>query len=786
MKTRKTDGIIEHARTSRKTGISSRTATSLSALMLVSAGFFALVADAQSYSFSRVDVRGNERVDTSTIVSYAGIGAGQTVSAGQLNDAYQNIAGSGLFEKVELVPRGNTLQINVQEYPTINQIAFEGNRRLNDEAMMELIGSRSRRVFSPSVAEADAAKLTDAYRQSGRLAATVTPKVIRRSDNRVDLVFEVTEGRVSEVERLSFVGNRSYSERRLRRVLATKQAGALRLLFQNDTLVEDRLELDKQLLTDFYHSRGFIDFRILSVASELDRNRRGWQVTFNVQEGQRYRFGNISVSSTIAGLDTSDFRKAVKLRSGAVYSPVPIDVDIARLERLAVKKSLNFIRVEPRITRDNRNQRINVEYVVTEGPHLFVERIDIEGNTTTLDRVIRRQFRTVEGDPFNPREISAAADRIRALGFFADTQVEPREGAGASQVVVDVNVEETPTGAIGFGASYGTNTGVGLNLSFSERNFLGRGQQLRFEAGATDSTTTFVFDFYEPSFLGRDVGFGINTFYRTTDHDNAYYNSDRGLFEPSFSFPLGDYTRLALRANASYGKVFDVDEDSSYIVRKDEDEEGLFAGAVGYTFSYNTLSGGLDPTAGIQLQFRQDFGYRSDDASYIQTEALARARKAIWNEEITLRAELEAGAIAFYGGDSRIIERYQLSNKIRGFEPNGAGVRDRNVENEDVLGGNYFAVARFEADFPLGLPEEYGILGGVFWDVGSVWSLDNTSGGPDGNNPVDDDFYLRSSVGVSLFWETPLGPLRFNFSQPVAMKSYDEPQNFEFTVSTRF
>ncbi len=757
---------------------------------------------AQDYRFTNVDIQGNQRVDPATIVTYAGIGAGEAVSAAQLNDAYQNIAGTGLFEKVELVPSGNTLVIKVTEFPTINVVAFEGNRRLNDEALSGIVQSQSRRVYSPSTAEADAAAIAEAYRQSGRLAATVSPKIIRRSDNRVDLVFEIAEGRVSEVERLSFVGNRAYSDGRLRRVLATKQAGSFRQLIQRDTFVDDRIEFDKQLLTDFYRSRGFIDFQVLSVTSELDRNRKGFLLQFNVREGQRYRIGQVSVSSQVAGIDIDQYLKATRMRSGAVYSPVPIDTDIARLERLAVDQSLNFIRVEPRLRRNDRDLTIDVEYVISRGPRVFVERIDIEGNTNTLDRVIRRQFKTVEGDPFNPREVREGAERIRALGFFAEAEVRPREGTSPDQVVIDVDVEEKPTGSLGFGVAYSTNSGLGLNFSFNEANFLGRGQSLGFDIGFTDSSQVFGFNFIEPAFLGRDVTFGLSAYYRETEQDNADYDTDLGRFRPSFSFPISERTRLGLRVAYDYGRVHNVDEGraddpdtpdenefesgSSFILQEEEDLGGLSSFSAGYSLTYSSMDTGLDPTAGVAFRFGQDFGYRDDGASYISTDAMLRARKAIWNEEVNLRAEIEGGGVVFSGGDSRIIERYSLSNKIRGFEPNGVGPRDRKVENEDVLGGNYFAVARLEADFPLGLPEEYGILGGVFWDIGTVWGLDNTGGGPNGDNEVDDELYWRSAAGVSIFWETPLGPLRFNFSRPVMKKVYDEEQNFEFTVSTRF
>ncbi|MDX5350452.1 MAG: outer membrane protein assembly factor BamA, partial [Paracoccaceae bacterium] len=389
---------------------------------------------AQVFSFSNVVIEGNDRVDAATILNYAGISRGQEVSAAVLNDAYQRIINSGLFEKVELVPQGSTLVIRVAEYPIVNVINFEGNRRLKDEQLASLVESQSRRVYSPSLAESDAAAIAEAYRVSGRLAASVTPKIIRRSDNRVDLVFEISEGRVVENERISFVGNRAFSDRRLRQVLATKQAGLLRNFIQRDTFVAERLELDKKMLTDFYQSRGYIDFQVTDASAEVSRERDATFVTFTVREGLPYSIGKVSVVSEIEGVSAADYEAVARIRTGQTYSPLLIDNNITRMETLALKQGLNFVRVEPRITRDDRNQAVDIEFAVVRGERVFVERIDIEGNATTLDQVIRRQFRTVEGDPLNPREIRQSAERIRALGFFSDAQVNAEPGSAPDQV----------------------------------------------------------------------------------------------------------------------------------------------------------------------------------------------------------------------------------------------------------------------------------------------------------------------------------------------------------------
>lgn len=735
---------------------------------------------AQSYRFSNVQVNGNERVDASTILSYAGIGSGDTVSAAQLNDAYQAIVDTGLFETVEIVPRGGTLVINVAEYPTINIINFEGNARIGDEDLGAVVQSRSRRIYSPSMAEADAAAIVDAYQQQGRLAATVMPRIIRRSENRVDLVFEITEGAVVEVERISFVGNRAYSERRLRRALGTKQAGLLRRIVRSDTFIADRIEFDRQALTDFYASRGYVDFQVLSVTPELTRNRDAYLLTFNIREGQQFRFGEITTVSNVAEVDPEEFRRAANINPGQVYNPVAIENTIARMETLAVRNGLNFIRVEPRIVRNDRALTLDVEFAVVRGPRMFVERIDIEGNATTLDRVIRRQFRTVEGDPFNPREIREAAERIRALGFFSDTQVSAREGTAPDQMIVDVDVEEQPTGSLGFSLNYSELDGPGAAVSFSESNFLGRGQFLSFRLDTSSDNATSRLVFAEPAFLGRDLRFRFSALYAQTDEAyDALYDTRVIEVSPSFGFPISETARLELRYTFGEGNIRNY-TGAAPVIQTDADRGALTYSKIGYTLSYDSRLTGLDPNRGYRLEFSQDYAGLGGDLEYIETTALAAAQTTAWNEEITLRAELEGGVLSMLGNqDSRLLDRYFLNGKIRGFEGNGLGPRDLTTPDEEALGGNIYAVARFEAEFPLGLPEEYGITGGLFADVGSVWDLDNPGG-------VDDGMNLRSTVGLSVYWNTPIGPLRFNFSNAIKKEDYDREQNFDVTISTRF
>ncbi|MDG2462398.1 MAG: outer membrane protein assembly factor BamA, partial [Planktomarina sp.] len=494
-------------------------------VMMISCGWMMQAAQANDFKVTEIIVDGNRRIETETIRSYTEIETPAVLAIGEVNDAVQRVRDSNLFETVTAEVQGNKLKVTVVEFPTVNEVVFEGNERLGEKQLSALVRSQSRRIYSVSQVRDDANAIAEAYANQGRIAASVEPRIIRRSDNRVDVIFEIAEGGVVEIERLSFVGNRTFSDRRLRRVLNTKQAGLLRIFVQRDTYVEDRVEFDKQVLTDFYNSRGYIDFQVQAVTSELSKTKDSFFLTFFVQEGPQFFFGKITTTSDLEDVDTGDFENAIKTEQGDIYSPALVENTITRMERRALELGLDFVRVEPRVTRNNEGRALDIDFNLSRGPRVFVERIDIAGNTTTLDRVIRRQFKVVEGDALNPREIRASAERIRALGFFANSDVTTREGSAPNQRIVEVSVTEKPTGNLKLGANYNSANGVGLMARFSEANFLGRGQTTSFGVNTTSSTRSFNFAFKEPSLYNRDVSLSFGFDYEGTSKSNARYDT---------------------------------------------------------------------------------------------------------------------------------------------------------------------------------------------------------------------------------------------------------------------
>jgi outer membrane protein insertion porin family len=734
-------------------------------------------------TFSQIVVSGNQRIESSTIRNFANILPGKPVSPGQINAAFQKLKASGLFEEVSVTPRGNRLLIVVREFPTINRINFERNKRIKDEFLFEVITSQPRRTYSPAQAEADAALIVEAYLQTGRFNAEVKPKIIRRSDNRVDLVFEVFEGKVVEIQRLSFVGNRNFSDRRLRRILSTKQAGILRALIKRDTFIADRVEFDKQVLRDFYLSRGYIDFEVLSVAAETVRERNGFFLTFKVREGQTFDFGALTVTSALSDIDVDEYTNVIKIKSGQTYSPNELESTISRMEALATKAGLNFIRANPRVSRNDATRQLDIEFVIERGPRVFVERIDIEGNDTTLDRVIRRQFDTVEGDAFNPRKIREASSRISALGFFASADVTTREGASADRVIVDVNVDEQNTGSLSFGVSYGASSGIGGTVSLSESNFLGRGQFLKIEIGGGVDNINTDLVFTEPSFLDRDLRFSVGAYRRSTTQQNVFYDTRSTGFTTSFGFPVSKNGSLDVKYQLAANQISNVDVGSSALIVAGTRN----LSSIGLTYNFDNRRSGFNPRSGLIFRVSQEIAGLGGSVGFSKTSALIGGRTTGFNDALVLSLELEGGLLSDFSGTSSLSDRFFLGSEImRGYQSKGIGPRDLTAVNQDALGGNAFAVARLEANFPLGLPEEYGVTGGMFMDVGSLWGVDDIGTLGDAPSTASADLNLRAVIGVSLFWKTAIGPLRFNFTRVVRGPSYDESESINMTIGASF
>ena len=748
--------------------------------------FIPAIVNAEAFKLSSISVKGNSRLSAEAVINYSRLIPSATISSEDLNTAYTNILDTGLFKNVSFKQDGRVLIIFVDEYPTVNQISFEGNKKFTDEKLSSFIVTKSNLVFTPVRLEKDLTAIKSVYRNSGRLLAKVKPKIINLSNNRVNLVFEIYEGNVVEIEKISFVGNREFSNRRLRRVLSSKQAGFLRKIILRDTLIEEKISLDRRLLADFYRSRGFADFKINSVNTELTEEKDGFFITYNITEGPQFTVGDVKLVSKVKDVNASEFEKFITFKQGETYSPVSLQSAVTQLEEKLQARGFEFVRVKPLVNRNINNLTLDFDLVFEKGDRLFIERIDISGNIATLDRVLRRQFFTVEGDPFNPREIKAAADRIRGLGLFSETDVTTLSGSTNSQVVINAKVVEKPTGSLTFGAGYSSQAGLGLLVEYGERNFLGRGQSLSFAVKTGKDDQLYELSFFEPMFLRNDLGFGLNLSVASTNRQNAAYDTGDLLFQPFVTYPLGERSKIKIDYSISQTDLSNPGDVGS-IITNEVNEGEVISSSVGYVFSHDTRLYKLNSGNGIIFKLGQQFTGLGGDKTAMMTTVKLAAHRRVFKEDLKLSAEFESGLLTYTTGNSRVNDRFFLgSRKMRGFDAGGIGPRECSnrvcsTSNNDALGGENFAVARFEAEFPLGIPDEYGLSGGLFYDIGNLWSLTKIN-----NNVLYEDGSWRQAIGASVFWKTPIGPLRFNFSDVLKKEQYDRDESFDLTISTRF
>ncbi|MDQ0315550.1 outer membrane protein insertion porin family [Amorphus orientalis] len=758
---------------------------------------FLSASPAEAAVVRSISVQGNTRVDPETVRAYLTIKPGESFGPSDIDESIASLFATGLFADVQIVQRGSSLVVTVQENPIINRVNFEGNRGLSDETLAGVVQSKERSVLTTARVQSDVERILETYRRRGNYQASVEPKTIDLQQNRVDLVFEIDEGGKTQVARITFIGNEHFSDGRLRDVIKTRQSGYLGWLRTTDTYDPDRFAADQELIRRFYYDHGYADFRIISSVADFDRERNTFFITYTVEEGPQYRFGEIEVDTTLSNLDPEQLRRRVETRSGRVYSSELVEKSLENLTIEAAKQGYAFAQVRPRGRRDFDEHTISIDYQVDEGPRAYVERINIIGNTSTRDYVIRREFDLVEGDAYNRILVDRAERRLNDLGFFETVRITTEPGSAPDRVIVNVFVEEKPTGKVSFGVGYSTSDGVIGDVSIEERNFLGRGQYVKFLVGGGSDTTNIEFSFTEPFFLGRRISAGFDVYNRTNDADSTQsYDQTLTGGALRFGFPLNDDTTLQ-----PFYRLYDRDisipdftteanciQNQNYISDAVCQTQGsTVTSLVGASLIYNTLDNTNFPRDGIFAKFTQEVAGLGGDTHFSRTSGEARFYKEVipaWGVVGVIRGE--GGMIKSIGDDGLDLQdQYFVGGSvIRGFETSGIGPRD--ASTGDSLGGQYYIAGTAEATFPLPLiPQEIGFSGAVFTDAGSLWAADPEAV-PSGVTVESDDFELRWTAGFGILWKSPLGPLRADFAWPIVMNDADETQIFRIGGGTRF
>ena len=746
-------------------------------ILLLSFSILPNKAHTQETLVSSINVDGNKRISSDTIVSLSKVQVGSAYSPTQLNSALQSIKKSSYFKTVDISIVNNILNINVIENPTINSISFEGNKSLSDINLNELITSKQRQTLLISQVEKDTDKIATAYADTGRISAIVTPKVIELSDNRVDLVFEITEGRITEVEKITFTGNRVFSDLRLKGVIATKQAGIFRRFIKSDTFVKDKLDYDIDLLRNFYINKGFIDFEVQS-SVELTREKDAFLINYNIKEGQKYSFSEIKFDTSKLNIDEKSLDKINRIKNGSKYDRRRVTKLIDEIDIYLAKNGFRFFEPVPVVSRNDENLTMDVEIQINETRKVFVERIEVEGNSTTLDEVIRLQFDFVEGDPFNRRKVLEAVDKIRGLGFFSNVETSTRNGSAPEKIIIEVKLTEKPTGSLGIGAGYNSSDGTVATFNVNERNFLGKGQTVKLDLSTSKIEKQTELGFEDPSFLGRNLLAGISFGQTSTTPSSVPLSTDKLYFEPKIGFPLSRDSKLTIEYSFDQEdvKLTTASNLVSPLIRDDVGKKNK--SALIFIYSLDKTNSVVTPTAGYDFRIIQELNGLGGDISYSKTNLNFKTYRTILRDDIILSSNLSSGVIV--GSDASLMNRFTLGgDRLKGFRNQGIGPYDSTYDTH--LGGKMYTSLSLEASFPIGIPEEYGIYGGVFLDTGSLWGLDNTDSGR-----IDDSSKIRSALGFSIFWESAIGPLRFNWSSPIKKETNDVTENFRFTIDTRF
>ncbi|WP_306028908.1 outer membrane protein assembly factor BamA [Stappia sp. MMSF_3263] len=754
--------------------------------------------EAEAAVVSRIDVRGNTRIDASTVESYLTIRPGRSFGPADIDESLKTLFATGLFEDVAINQQGGTLVVTVTENPMVNRISFEGNRRLDDKTLTGVVRTEERSMLTRAKVQSDVQNVLEAYRRSGRYRATVEPKIISRSSNRVDLVFEINEGDRTGIERITFIGNSTFSDGRLRDVIRTRTSGLLSFLRTTDSFDPDRLDADQELLRQFYYRHGYADFQIVSAVADLDREENVFYVTFTVEEGEQYTYGDIDLQTSLSDVDPEELRRKLRTSPGDTYSSLEVEKSLEDLTLDVSRQGYAFAQIRPRASRDYENRTISLTYFIEEGPRVYIERINVRGNDRTREYVIRREFDLVEGDAFNRVLIDKAERRLKDLQFFKNVRITTSRGSAPDRIVVNVDVEEQATGEIGFGVGYSTSDGVIGDITLQEKNFLGRGQFIRAKVGAGASSQTYEFAFTEPYFLGRRIALSLDVYRRTFDrNDYRNYELETTGGSIGLGLPLRDDE---LRLNLVY-RIFDQKLSQNVPSNLSGGLQSSLGrnltSAIGYSLVYDTRDSRTDPRDGFYVSFGQEVAGLGGDSRYLSTSIDARAYKEIlpeWGVIGILRAG--AGNIFGLGRSLRASDQFQHSDSwLRGFEMQGIGPRDSLTG--DSLGGRWYVHANAEAEFPiLGLPKELGLSGAVFTDFGAVWDADpaivNCVGvAACGTTQVpatvqSNSFQPRVSAGVGVKWASPFGPLRADFAWPLLKESGDRTQFFRIGGGTRF
>lgn len=739
-------------------------------------------------TIAAIKLEGNQRIEEGTIKSYMLVVPGDPFDPDRIDRSLKSLFATGLFQDVSITRSGNTLIVKVVENPIINRIAFDGNRKQNDDALRAVLQLRSRGVYTPQLASADRQRILDLYAKKGRFGATVEPKIIRLDQNRVDVVFEINEGETTLISRIAIVGNKAFSESRLREVINSREQAFYRILSTSDEYDPERVNFDKELLRRFYLKNGYADVDIKDATAELSPDRRAFFVTFTIDEGERYRIGKVSVSSKLRNLDGDTLRDYISIDSGDLYDGDFVDKTATALQDEVQTRGYAFVDVKPQIVRDKAKKTVDLIFEVGEGPRIYIERIDIVGNTRTKDKVIRREFRLAEGDAFNAATVKRSRQRLQDLGYFNSVTVQPSPGTTADRAVLTTSVEEKATGELSLGGGYSTDAGPLLQAGLRERNLVGTGIDANISAVLATKRTQGNISVTDPYFLDRNLVAGIDLFaVRNNNQSISSYDEARVGGALRVGYEFNEHLRQAWTYSLVERNVYNVQSGASIYVTDQAGRSTL--SQIGSTIALDYRDSLTDPRAGFIIRLGVDYAGLGGTVDYVRTKVdgtyFIPLERFFGDPEWNIAISAGAGYLNNLGSNERIIDRFFLGGEnLRGFQPGGAGPHAVGSNTVDSIGGRLLLTQSTELRFPLPISPDLGLTGRAFVDIGSLSQVNTIVTTPP--TTVTDDPRIRMGIGVGVSWKTPFGLINLDVAQAVFKRQYDQTQVFRFGFGTRF
>ena len=729
-----------------------------------------------------IRVEGAQRLEADTVSSYLTLAKGDAAVPEKIDASLKALYATGLFADVNLAMDGTTLVVKIVENPVVNRVTFEGNDEVSKEDIEKEVQLKPRLVYTLPRVQKDVQRILDVYRRGGRFGAVVEPKIERLEQNRVNVIFEITEGDRTGVRLIKFIGNAHYNDEALRDVVNTRESAWWRFFTSSDFYDPDRMNYDRDLLRRFYLGEGYADFRVVSSVAELSPDRKDFFLTFTVEEGARYKFGKVSIASEIKGLDPEKLRENLTTKQGDWYNADAVEKTVAKLTAALGDMQYAFVVITPDVDRHKDKRVVNLTYRIKPGERVYIGRINVSGNERTLDKVIRREMQLAEGDPFSITKVRRSEQNIKDLGFFQDAKVTPVDGAQPDRADLKVEVKEKSTGEISVGAGFSTTDGPLGDFSIRERNFLGKGQDVRLSATVSGVTKQFDFSFTEPYFMDRDLNTGFDLFHvmRNNQSQSSYDETNTG-FTLRMGYPLSEALRQRLNYTLQQDDISNVATTASRFIR---DQEGTsLMSLVGNELKYDARDSKLDPTAGFMTWLNTDFAGLGGDHKFLRVK-VGGTQYIPLSEKYILSTTAEAGYIWGMGHPVMISDRFFIgSDTLRGFQYAGIGPRDLTNGADDALGGNRFTRGSVELTMPTPLPNEMGFKSHVFTDAGTLGQTDEVAQAGD---VFMNEEKLRLSLGMGLSWQSPFGPLRLDFAEPILKQTYDKKELIHFSFGTRF